>query len=86
MDKKFTFIDLFAGIGGFRLAFESIGGGCVFSSEWDKHAQLTYSTNFGDVPVGDIRQIDAKIIPDHDILCAGFPCQPSEFVNRVVAK
>ncbi len=74
--KKFTFIDLFAGIGGIRMAFESAGGKCVFSSEIDKFARKTYSKNFGDVPHGDISKIDTYDIPDHDILCAGFPCQP----------
>ena len=70
------FIDLFAGIGGFRLALESLGGECVFSSEWDSFAQQTYQANFGDLPNGDITQIKSENIPDHDILCAGFPCQP----------
>ncbi len=72
----FTFIDLFAGIGGFRLAFESTNGQCVFSSEWDKYSQRTYFENFGEVPHGDITEIEPESIPDHDILCAGFPCQP----------
>lgn len=71
-----TFIDLFAGIGGFRLAFEKASAKCVFSCEWDKNAQKTYLSNFGDAPAGDIRTIDASQIPDHDILVAGFPCQP----------
>lgn len=80
-DKKkeqshFTFIDLFAGIGGMRLAFESHGGKCVFTSEWDKYCQKTYFDNFGVYPHGDITKIDEKDIPDHDILVAGFPCQP----------
>jgi len=73
---KFTFIDLFAGIGGMRQAFESRGGRCVFSSEWDKFAQQTYEANFGDKPNGDITKIPSKDIPRHDILLAGFPCQP----------
>lgn len=73
---KFKFIDLFAGIGGIRLGFESVGGECVFSSEWDKYAQITYSTNFGEVPYGDITKIKAEEIPPFDILLAGFPCQP----------
>jgi DNA (cytosine-5)-methyltransferase 1 len=73
---KFTFIDLFAGIGGMRLAFEANGGKCVFSSEWDKYCQKTYFENFGELPAGDITQIEASDIPDHDILAAGFPCQP----------
>ncbi|TVQ30779.1 MAG: DNA (cytosine-5-)-methyltransferase [Phycisphaeraceae bacterium] len=70
------FIDLFAGIGGMRLGFESAGARCVFSCEWDKHAQRTYEENFGDKPAGDIRLVDAQSVPDHDILLAGFPCQP----------
>ena len=73
---KFTFIDLFAGIGGFRIAFQSHGGRCVFTSEWDYFAQKTYEGNFGEVPFGDITKINEKEIPDHDILVAGFPCQP----------
>lgn len=74
--SSFTFIDLFAGIGGFRLGFERAGGKCVFSSEWDKWAQETYRANFGETPAGDITKIPASEIPDHDILTAGFPCQP----------
>ena len=73
---KFTFIDLFAGIGGFRQAFESVGGKCVFSSESDKFAKQTYQANYGEIPYGDIRKFPKKLIPNHDILCAGFPCQP----------
>ena len=76
MKKKFTFIDLFAGIGGMRIAFEKSGGRCVFSSEWNKFSQQTYEKNFGEVPDGDITKIDAKDIPNHDILVGGFPCQP----------
>ena len=74
---RFTFIDLFAGIGGFRLACQSIGGECVFSSEWDDKAQQTYKHNFGDTPYGDITLEETKnAIPEHfDLLCAGFPCQ-----------
>ncbi len=74
----FTFIDLFAGIGGTRLGFESAGGRCVFTSEWDKYACQTYRANHADHHdiVGDIRKVDADSIPDHDILVAGFPCQP----------
>lgn len=73
----FTFIDLFAGIGGFRKGFEAAGGRCVFTSEWDKYAQATYKANFGEHGVhGDITKIDAATIPDHDVLVAGFPCQP----------
>lgn len=72
----FEFIDLFAGIGGLRLGLESIGGECVFSSEWDKFAQQTYEAWFGERPAGDINAIDPASIPDHHILAAGFPCQP----------
>lgn len=72
----FTFIDLFAGIGGTRKAFERVGGRCVFTSEWDKFSQQTYEANFGDRPHGDIRTISPEAIPGHDILLAGFPCQP----------
>ena len=74
--KGYKFIDLFAGLGGFRLALESLGAKCVYSNEWDKAAQDTYMANFGDMPEGDITKVDEKTIPDHDILCAGFPCQP----------
>lgn len=73
--KGYTFIDLFAGLGGFRLALESLGATCVYSNEWDKSAQDVYNLNFGDLPEGDITKIDEKSIPNHDILCAGFPCQ-----------
>lgn len=73
--KGMTFIDLFAGLGGFRLALESLGAKCVYSNEWDKFAQEVYRDNFGDTPGGDITQVDENTIPDHDILCAGFPCQ-----------
>lgn len=75
---NFAFIDLFAGIGGMRLGFESAGGNCVFTSEWNKFSRKTYSANFGDqqAVAGDITQIDAAEIPDHDVLVAGFPCQP----------
>ncbi len=74
----FTFIDLFAGIGGFRCGMTAAGGTCVFSSEWDKHAVRTYSDWYGDDEVydGDIRELDLGDVPDHDVLCAGFPCQP----------
>lgn len=77
-DGSFDFIDLFAGIGGIRRAFEDIGGRCVFTSEWDAYAQKTYAENFRDGhPIhGDITQVEAADIPDHDILLAGFPCQP----------
>lgn len=73
--EGYTFIDLFAGLGGFRLALESLGGKCVYSNEWDEPVQKVYAENFGDLPEGDITQVDEKTIPDHDILCAGFPCQ-----------
>lgn len=73
--KGMTFIDLFAGLGGFRLALESLGARCVYSNEWDRSAQEVYENNFGDVPEGDITQVDEHTIPNHDILCAGFPCQ-----------
>jgi len=73
---KYKFIDLFAGIGGFRLGFESFEFECVFSSEIDKHAKEVYKFNFGDTPFGDITKIEANQIPNHDILLAGFPCQP----------
>ncbi len=75
-DAPFTFIDLFAGIGGMRLAFEEAGGHCVYSNEWNKYSQQTYFANFGEQPDGDITQVEASSIPDHDILVAGFPCQP----------
>lgn len=72
----FTFIDLFAGIGGMRIAFEKAGGHCVYSNEWNKYSQQTYFANFGEQPDGDITQVEATSIPNHDILIAGFPCQP----------
>ena len=72
----FKFIDLFAGIGGFRVALENLGGKCLFTSEWDKYSQKTYQHWHGEMPEGDIRAIDAEKIPDHDVLAAGFPCQP----------
>ncbi|MCC5945461.1 MAG: DNA cytosine methyltransferase [Bernardetiaceae bacterium] len=80
----FSFIDLFAGIGGFRLAFQNLGGKCVFTSEWDKYAQKTYEANFGEVPFGDITKRETKnSIPDNfDILCAGFPCQAFSIAGR----
>ena len=71
----YTFIDLFAGLGGFRLALESFGAKCVYSSEWDKAVQEVYYKNFNVMPDGDITKVDEKNIPVHDILCAGFPCQ-----------
>ena len=72
----FRFVDLFAGIGGFRIGLERVGGKCVFSSEWDKYSQQTYAAWHGDVPAGDIRALNPNDIPDHDVLAAGFPCQP----------
>ncbi len=74
----FKFIDLFAGVGGFRIAMQNNGGKCVFTSEWDKNAQITYRANYGEVPFGDISLKETKkyIPDDFDILCAGFPCQP----------
>lgn len=74
-ESKFTFIDLFAGIGGIRYPFQNLGGHCVFTSEWDKFAQKTYLENFGEMPSGDITKIKASDIADHDILLGGFPCQ-----------
>ena len=73
---SFTFADICAGVGGMRLAFEHLGGRCVFSSELDSFCQQTYFANFGDVPEGDITKIPIKKIPNHDIMLAGFPCQP----------
>ena len=75
--EAFTFIDLFAGIGGMRIAYERAGGRCIYSNEWNKYCQQTYFANFGEQPDGDITQVDEyQDIPDHDILVAGFPCQP----------
>ena len=76
VNAGFTFIDLFAGIGGMRIAYEKAGGHCVYSNEWNKYSQQTYFANFGEQPDGDITKVDAESIPDHDILVAGFPCQP----------
>lgn len=75
-ESTFTFIDLFAGVGGMRIGFQKAGGTCVFSSEFEKNAQATYAENHGDYPFGDITKIPAADIPDHDVLVAGFPCQP----------
>lgn len=77
-NPKFTFIDLFAGMGGFRLAMQAQGGKCVFSSEWNAYSQKTYFANFGDMPFGDItKEVTKSYIPEKfDVLCAGFPCQP----------
>lgn len=74
--EEIRFIDLFAGIGGFRLAFEANGATCVYSNEWNEYCQKTYKANFGDTPEGDITKVEASTIPDHDILVGGFPCQP----------
>lgn len=79
--SEYKFIDLFAGIGGMRIAFEDVGCKCVFSSEWDDKACQTYEANFGEHPEGDITKIDASIIPDFDILVAGFPCQPFSIIG-----
>lgn len=73
--QRFKFIDLFAGVGGFQVALNSFGEQCVYSSEWDKYSQQTYKANFGEIPDGDITVVNAKDIPPHDIICAGFPCQ-----------
>lgn len=81
---KFTFIDLFAGIGGFRLAFQRLEGNCVFTSEWDKYSQKTYQANFGEIPFGDItKESNKSFIPnDFDVLCAGFPCQAFSIAGK----
>ena len=83
-ESKFTFIDLFAGIGGFRLAMQNLGGKCVFSSEWDDAAKQTYFENYGEVPFGDITKPETKaLIPEKfDVLCAGFPCQPFSYSGQ----
>ena len=84
LTAKFTFIDLFAGIGGFRVAMQSLGGKCVFTSEWDEKSQLTYKANFGDAPFGDItKEVTKQYIPDNfDVLCAGFPCQAFSIAGK----
>ena len=83
-NPQFTFIDLFAGIGGFRMAMQNLGGRCVFSSEWDEQAQRTYMLNYGDVPFGDITKEETKayIPDDFDVLCAGFPCQAFSLAGK----
>ncbi len=82
-NPEFTFIDLFAGIGGFRIPMQEIGGKCVFSSEFNHHAQRAYELNFGEVPFGDITQLDLNIVPEHHVLCAGFPCQPFSISGKM---
>ncbi|MCK9451466.1 MAG: DNA (cytosine-5-)-methyltransferase [Bacteroidales bacterium] len=82
-DPEFTFIDLFAGIGGFRIPLQELGGKCVFSSEFNQHAQRAYELNFGEVPFGDITKLDINIVPKHNILCAGFPCQPFSISGKM---
>lgn len=83
-NTTFKFIDLFAGIGGFRLAMQNLGGKCVFTSEWDKAAQKTYEANFGDKPFGDItlKETRTQIPPKFDVLCAGFPCQAFSIAGK----
>ena len=81
-DREFRFIDLFAGIGGIRLAFEQVGGSCVFTSEWDESCQAMYLENFGEKPNGDITKVVANDIPDHEILTAGFPCQAFSIIGN----
>lgn len=81
-NSLYKFIDLFAGIGGIRIASERNGGECVFSSEWDKFAQETYNANFGEIPKGDITEIEESKIPSHDFLSAGFPCQPFSSIGK----
>lgn len=80
---RFTFIDLFAGVGGFRFALEEIDGECVFSSEIDDECAKTYKENFGEYPEGDITKINPKLVPNHDILCGGFPCQPFSISGKM---
>jgi DNA (cytosine-5)-methyltransferase 1 len=80
---EFTFIDLFAGIGGFRIPMQELGGSCVFSSEYNYHAQRAYELNFGEVPFGDITKFNTDIVPKHDVLCAGFPCQPFSISGKM---
>jgi len=77
------FIDLFCGIGGFRLAFERAGARCVFSSDWDKFARQTYAANFGEEPHGDITKIPVESIPPFEILCGGFPCQRGTMIASI---
>ncbi len=81
-NKTFTFIDLFAGVGGIRTAFDELGGKCVFSSEWDKYAQQTYKANYGETPCGDITKIKEDDIPKFDVLLGGFPCQAFSIAGK----
>lgn len=80
--SPFTFIDLFAGIGGMRIPFDALGGECVFSSEIDPYCQQVYAANFGERPFGDITSVAPEDVPDHDILLAGFPCQAFSVIGR----
>ncbi|MCR4561570.1 MAG: DNA cytosine methyltransferase [Bacteroidales bacterium] len=82
-NPDFTFIDLFAGIGGFRIPLQAEGGKCIFSSEFNPNAQNVYNTNYGDFPFGDITKIPVDLIPKHDVLCAGFPCQPFSISGKM---
>jgi DNA (cytosine-5)-methyltransferase 1 len=82
-EPEFTFVDLFAGIGGFRIPMQELQGKCVFTSEFNYHAQRTYELNFGEVPFGDITKIDLNIVPEHDVLTAGFPCQPFSISGKM---
>lgn len=82
-DYDFTFIDLFAGIGGFRIPIQELKGKCVFTSEFNYWAQRTYEHNFGEVPFGDITKMDLETVPKHDVLCAGFPCQPFSISGKM---
>jgi len=79
---NFTFIDLFAGIGGTRIAFERVGGKCVWSCDWDVDAQKVYEINFGERPIGDVRKVPSDLIPDHDVLVAGFPCPSFSIIGE----
>ena len=80
--KKFTYIDLFAGIGGFHLAADALGGECIFASEIDGEAKKAYYANYGIMPCGDITKITTNEIPEHDVLLAGFPCQPFSIIGN----
>lgn len=82
-EYDFTFIDLFAGIGGFRIPLQELNGKCVFTSEFNFHAQRAYELNFGEVPFGDITKLDLNIVPKHDVLTAGFPCQPFSISGKM---